>query len=280
MVNNSVIPLSITEESQVSLGNSEVGTQPSPDRSDYLLGVNEQQQQQQQQQSPFPSQSFVPPGETALALEEPAHKGAKRAPPPQPPKTKRKPRNKATVTLKAKGKVVPRHPRFSRPTISTTPEPDDGSEYEDVPTGPSWKRRRRQNNSSEDAAGQQASSKPTSTTVVADLQSKVEDSPSTSTIPVGNQNEHSQSSTTATPKIVKVGKTQDEFTLTQNKNGQWTCPHNGCSHTTEKSHDMVRHLTTLAHRRKEHVCKQCGSSFTRCDALKRHKADRCVGKRR
>lgn len=260
--------------------------QPSHDLSDVddILDAHEQRQQQQLHPSASPSPSFVP---IALALErhESVRKRAKRAPPPQQPKSKRKVPSDTTkitaVTPDHKENVAYSRTRFSGPTFSTIPEPNDDSEYEDKPVGPSRKRRRGvplQYKPDKDGEENQ-----TSSTVHVNVPNIVEDdsgSPSTTTISVDNQNElnaDSGSSTTASTAIVGVGKTREKVTITQLENGRWTCPRDDCYHTTDTPHDMSRHLATLAHRKKEFTCRKCKKTFTREDSLKRHKGTRCTG---
>lgn len=160
-----------------------------------------------------------------------------------------------------------RRARSSGPTVvdvySPTPEPEDyESEYEDEPAGPSRKRGRRsvpqiKRKQNEDAKPTPSSSRLTS-------------------IPTAELGPSSIATTT----IVEVGKHKKRVEITQLKNGHWICPHRedeGCLHTTDKSHDMGRHLETLAHLRKEWECKVCKQTFTRSDAHKRHVKGRCPG---
>lgn len=281
--NLAVAPTMLTDmESEVT--ESHPALHDPSDMKDVILNAHEQQQQRRHS-SPFHPQSSIPLGPTALALgrNEPAHKGAKRAPPPQQPKSKPRARRNSnkitTVSLKPKWKVTYRRTRFSGPTISTSPEPaDDDSEYEDEPVGPSRKRRRRtlrHNKPIKDEEELQASFNLSPATVPVDQPNIIGgDSRSPSTIPVGNQNEPGPSAT-ATTAVVEVGKKRERVTITQLNNGRWTCPRDNCFHTTDKAHDMGRHLETLAHRTKEFMCKRCGGTFTRGDALKRHAISRC-----
>ncbi|TFK47675.1 hypothetical protein OE88DRAFT_1665949 [Heliocybe sulcata] len=51
---------------------------------------------------------------------------------------------------------------------------------------------------------------------------------------------------------------------------EWICPHDGCDQRTTSKGDMRRHLQCKKHKEPGWLCKRCGWSFTRDDALKRH----------
>lgn len=305
-VNDLVIPVYRIEANRNSLGDLSnlalapteleleiTGTQPSVhfgDLSDTDDDVSSAHTQQQHP-SPFLSQSLIPLGATALALarNEPAPKRAKRAPPPQKPKPKQKARSSnkklATSTLEPKGKVAARRTRSSGPITSPAPEPEDededgGSEYEDVPVGPSRKRGRRAPPQAEqDGEEKQTGSGSTATTVLGDPQNRVEaDSASASTINVAINADSGPSTAAMTTIVEVVGRTVQKVEITL-KNGRWRCPYDGCSHTSDKSHDMGRHLAKLDHRKKDLECKRCKTTFTRPDALKRHVKSRCTMRR-
>ncbi|KAI0034578.1 hypothetical protein K488DRAFT_83873 [Vararia minispora EC-137] len=60
-----------------------------------------------------------------------------------------------------------------------------------------------------------------------------------------------------------------------NARGRWPCPHADCAHETGAFGDLLRHLESLAHQpEKKHRCGTCGCTFTRVDALKRHRLKR------
>lgn len=191
----------------------------------------------------------------------------------------------ATSTLEPKGKVAARRTRSSGPITSPAPEPEDededgGSEYEDVPVGPSRKRGRRAPPQAEqDGEEKQTGSGSTATTVLGDPQNRVEaDSASASTINVAINADSGPSTAAMTTIVEVVGRTVQKVEITL-KNGRWRCPYDGCSHTSDKSHDMGRHLAKLDHRKKDLECKRCKTTFTRPDALKRHVKSRCTMRR-
>jgi len=59
----------------------------------------------------------------------------------------------------------------------------------------------------------------------------------------------------------------------------YRCAHSYCSQVTGSLGDMDRHLQSLAHTPPKHQCKDCMTTFTRPDALRRHHLNKSACKR-
>ncbi|KAI0059242.1 hypothetical protein BV25DRAFT_1160079 [Artomyces pyxidatus] len=61
--------------------------------------------------------------------------------------------------------------------------------------------------------------------------------------------------------------------LNPDGSGKFRCPEAGCTQVCKTSGDLRRHLQSLTHRAPAFPCDRCGKSFTREDALKRHRVN-------